>query len=157
MNWCLQGTASDYYTMLWERQPNASFRDMVHRMKQRFDGQEPLEIAHMEFVAAKQAPNESLRDWADRVAYIARRAFPGIKESQVSRQVTMRFCQGCLDKDAGHFAFNKRPATLEEAIEATLWHQRAAAAFGRTKREVRAVVAEEEWQEEPSVRRVDFR
>ena len=91
MNWCLQGTASDYYTALWERNPRAHFRDLITQMKKRFEGQEPLEVAHMEFVAAKQAPNESLQDWADRVASIARRAFPGIEESQVSRQITLRF------------------------------------------------------------------
>ena len=88
----------------------------------------------MEFVAAKQAPNESLRDWADRVASIARRAFPGIEESQVSRQIILRFCQGCLDKEAGHHAFNKRPITLDEAV---LWHQRSVAVFGQFAEEER--------------------
>ena len=155
MNYCLQGNASDYYTTLWERDPRAHFRDLMAQMKKRFEGQEPLEVSHMEFVSSKQAPNESLKDWADRLTCIARKAFPGL-EKQVSRQITVRFCQGCLDKDAGMYAFNKRPTTLEDAVEAALWQQRSAAAFGRTKRDVLAV-GTEEWQEEPKVCRMDYR
>ena len=157
MNWCLQGTASDYYTLLWERKPRASFLDLMGLMKKRFEGSEPLEVAHMEFVAAKQAPTESLRDWADRVANIARRAFPGIAESQVSRQIILRFCQGCLDKEAGLFAYNKRPTTMDEAVETARWHQSSAAAFGRSKRDIRSVSKEGERLEEPSICRMDFR
>ena len=50
---------------------------------------------------------------------------------------SLRFCQGCLDKEAGHHAFNKRPVTLDEAVEAALWHQRSAAVFGHFAEEER--------------------
>ena len=121
MWWCLQGQGSDYYTSLLERNPNASYEELVYRMEKRFGAMDPPEVVQMEFARARQSTEETVLDWADRVATLATRTFPGVPEPLVQRQAVMRFCQGCREREAGLFALNLKPVTLEAAVELVTW------------------------------------
>ena len=91
-------------------------------MARRFDYQEPPKSAQLEYSTAKQGTNEPLLEWADRVHALAARAFPGVPNSYAQRQMVLRLCQGCVDKDAGCRALDRHPNTVDEAVEAINWH-----------------------------------
>ncbi|XP_055954672.1 uncharacterized protein LOC130010722, partial [Patella vulgata] len=37
------------------------------------------------------------------------------------KAIVLRFCQGCIDKEAGQYACNMRPRTLDAAIQSIKW------------------------------------
>ena len=56
-----------------------------------------------------------MRDLADR-------ALKGLPRDQWCRQVVVRFCQGLLDKEAGHTTLLPRPEDIQEATEMVKEH-----------------------------------
>ena len=56
-------------------------------------------------------------------AGIAFKAYPELTEAQIERQALMKFCQGCTDKAAGHFALSQWPRSLDSALEAVKRYQ----------------------------------
>ena len=59
------------------------------------------------------------------------------------KQAVLRFCQGCLDKGAGHYALTCKPATMEEAVDKVGWYQHTdAVMYGKSRKEVRNVKVE---------------
>ena len=58
---------------------------------------------------------ESLRQWSDRVLTLATRAFPQLPNMHA--QAILRLCHGAEDKDAGMYAPNGQPKTVEEAVD----------------------------------------
>ena len=121
--WCLDGKASQYYSALVKRDPEAQFQNLIDKMEQRFGSREFPEASQLEFSTARQLPTESVYDWADRVMEMDAHAFPGVPEQIVSRQAVLRFCQGGLDKEAGQHALNTQPITIEAAVNTVRWHQ----------------------------------
>ena len=139
MYWCLEGQAGDYYTVLLNRDKGDDFHDLVRKMGKRFESRDPPEVAQMEFMGARQLPDEGLMDWADRLSHLASRAFPGFPEDSLQQQTVLKFCQGCNDKEAGLYTIHMRPESLESAVDSIKLHQRAARAFAaRPRKEVRA-------------------
>ena len=160
MYWCLEGRAGDHYTALLNRDKSADFHDLVRKMSKRFDSRDPPEVAQMEFMGARQLPEEGLMEWADRLYQLATRAFPGIPEASFEQQIVLKFCQGCNDKEAGLYTVHMRPESLENAVDSIKLHQRAARAFAaRPRKEVRATMVHNIPHEgpDPQVRKVDFK
>ncbi len=91
--------------------------------------------------AAQHTKEESLVEWADRVVSLAFKAFPGLTDDAlVYRQAIMRFCQGCLDKRAGHYAINQRPSTMEDALDKVRWFQHTEKLMNeRPRRDIRSM------------------
>ena len=110
----------------------------------------------MHFTYARQAPDESIVRWADRLMSLALQAFPDLPESYVQKQVVMRFCQGSTDKDAGQHALNSRPQTIEQAIEDFKWYQHShRAIFGKSfRKEVKQTSLSDAAYQEQVVRQV---
>lgn len=104
--------------MLAERGYDKDYETVIQKMEKRFGYQELPETSQMRFDNAMQKSGESVDDWADRVLSLASMAFrEDVSDAHMSRQVIMRFCQGCIDKDAGKDAATSRPETLEEAMD----------------------------------------
>lgn len=85
-----------------------------------------------------------LEDWADRVFQLALRAYEGLPEEHMLEQAIKRICHGCMDKEAGQYAVNQHPDTIEETIEyLKRFHYNHQATFGRSRREVREILFED--------------
>ncbi len=138
--WCLDDKASEFYSRLIERDQDLDYFEILDRMGRRFQLKELPETAQMYFSLAAQNPKESLVEWADRVVSLAMTAFPDMSDVQIYRQAILRFCQGCLDKRAGHYAINQRPMTMDDALDKVRWFQHTDKLMNeRPRRDVRAV------------------
>ena len=131
--------------MLISREPDITFQDLVHKLEKRFTLRELPETSQMLFHMARQAPDESTMEWADRLMTLASQAFPELPEDYVQGQIVMRFCQGNFDKEAGQHAMNSRPKTLEDAVDMVRWYQHTyRAIYGKGRSNVREVVVSED-------------
>ena len=92
-----------------------------------------------------QGSGESLRQWSDWVLTLATRAFPQLPD--VHAQAIPRRCYGAEDKDAGMYALDGQPKTVEEAVDRMQFFQHSRQGRPpKPKRDVRAVTPEEEPQ-----------
>ena len=150
--WCLEGKASEFYTLLIERDPNMEYFDIMRKLEKRFGFKDLPETAQIQFMQAKQTTEEKLEEWADRVLSLATRAFKNLPDEHMYQQAIMRLCQGATDKDAGQYAANLRPKTMEDALDRFRWYQHNnAAIFGRQSRRDIRYVAEEETEDNQSI------
>ena len=134
----LEGKASDYFSVLMEREPRLPFAEIVDRLEMRFGSHILPETSQFEFAGTRQASQEPLRDWANRLTDLALEAFPGLPQDYIQQQVIMRFCSGCLDRDAGLHTLNQKPDTLESALNIHEWYQQShRAIYGRIRREIK--------------------
>ena len=130
LRWCMKGQASDFIDLVLGREPRLDYLEVVERMERRFDHQETPESAQLEFSTARQGANEPLLKWADLVYALAAQALPGVQYAYAQRQMVLRLCQGCADKEAGCYALDRQPVTIHEAVEAMLnCYQRSRRAF----------------------------
>jgi hypothetical protein len=100
-----------------------AYKDLILKIEKRFGFRELPETAQVQFNNARQTPEELLEDWADRVLYLATRAFGDLPEVHMYQQEVVRFCQGAAYKEAGSYASNIRPKNNEETIDEMRWHQ----------------------------------
>jgi len=116
LNWCLEGKALDYFTIETHMGQMYSYKEIMRRMESRFGSKDLHETSKAKFQQASQRAGETLEDWADRVLTLATPAFRDLPEKYGQREAIMKFCQGCLDKDAGKHACFERPVTMQEAV-----------------------------------------
>ena len=121
--YCLDGKASDFYASITEKDPDLEYFDLVSKMERRFDFQDLPETVQMQFQFAKQKPEESVVEWAERVMTMASRAFDDMSEKHLQKQMVFKFCQGLLDKEAGQYAINIRVETVDAALDKVKWYQ----------------------------------
>ena len=81
-----------------------------------------------------QASDEELEDWADRMLTLANKALKTLPEKHMNNQAVVKFCQGCIDKEAGHAACNARPKTMDKAKDHIRWYQYTHQAIYRSNR-----------------------
>ncbi|MES9883358.1 MAG: helix-hairpin-helix domain-containing protein [Sedimenticola sp.] len=149
--WCLEGKASEFYALLIERNTKIDFFDLATKLEKRFGFKDLPETAHIQFMQARQLPQESLDEWADKVLTLATRAFQSLPDEHMYQQAVMRFCQGSMDKEAGQHAANLRPKTIEEAIDRIRWFQHTnQAIYGRqSRREIKYISSDSEVENSP--------
>ena len=121
LGWCLEGSASDCFSNLRDM-GTESYYPMLTAMGRRFGASRFPEEAIAEFRMARQLPEESLLGWSDRLQALFCEAF-GCDQRGDGTQMVLQLCQGCTDKAAGLTALNKRPKSVEEALEAIRWAQ----------------------------------
>ena len=153
--WSLEGPASDFFDLVRGREPRLNYLEVAERLERRFDYRGPPESAQLEFSVARQGANEPLLDWADRVYELASRAFPGIQEAYVQRQMVLRLCQGCADREAGCHALDRHPNTMDEAVEAITWYQHSRRAVYGRPRQTKVIAVGATDEKEPRIRQVD--
>lgn len=110
----MEGKASEYYALIVERNRNVEYGDLVRK---RFGFKELPETAQVQFQNARQALEESLEDWADRVLSLATKAFRDFPDEHMYKQAILRLCQEAADKEAGSYASNVRPQPMEDAVD----------------------------------------
>ena len=100
---------------------------------------------------AKQTQEETLEEWTDRVHSLATRAFKNLPDEHMYQQAIMRLCQCAMDKDAGQYAANLRPITIEDTHDRLRWYQHNnVAIFGRqSRREIRYVTEDTRTDRQP--------
>ena len=139
----MEGKASEYYALLEESNNQLEYFDLLKKFERRFGFKEIPETAQISFQSSRQSSDEILDDWADRVMNLATMAFRNLPDDYMYQQAILRFCHGCVDKDAGEGVANTRPNTMEDAIDRVKWaiHTRSAV-HGRARREVKQMTCE---------------
>lgn len=96
--WCLEEKASEYYALIVERNRNVEYGDLVRKLKKRFGFKELTETAQVQSQNARQALEDCLGDWADRVLSLATKAFRNLTDDDMYQQAILRLCQVVADK-----------------------------------------------------------
>eukprot|EP00057_Strongylocentrotus_purpuratus_P009669 XP_011664143.1 PREDICTED: uncharacterized protein LOC105438255 isoform X1 [Strongylocentrotus purpuratus] len=149
--WCLGGSASEYVSLLVKHEPHLGFADLVRKLEKRFASRD--EVAQLQFNYARQQPGEYHVDWANRLMTLAAHAFADLPDHHVEKQVVHRFCQGCFDREAGHYAIYYCPRSLDEAIDLVRWFQHTHKAIhDKSRKDVRQTSVEVS-AEEPRISR----
>ena len=105
-----------------KRNPDIDYFDLVAKLDKRFGNQDLPETARLKFQEARQKMDESIFEWADRVLALAIMAYEALPDSSINNIVIVlglaivRFCQGCIDKEAGLTVANSNPVDLEQAL-----------------------------------------
>ncbi|GFO12627.1 hypothetical protein PoB_003913200 [Plakobranchus ocellatus] len=165
--WVLVDRAADYYTLMMREDRHMPLRQLMKRMEQRFVSKHPRETALIRFQNAKQRVEESIEDWAERLHHLALYAFEedagaGLWKRDI-KQMMLKFCTGCADREAGLHAANMRPGSLDEATTFILQYQfNHAAVYGRKEDRspeaaVRSVRSRRDYSEERSSPRREYR
>jgi hypothetical protein len=111
----LEGAASEYYTLLLETSPDLRPNDILARFEKRFGLSAPDITHQLNFQSATQFNGETLRQWADRIFTFTTRAFPNLAD--VHPQAVTQLCYGAENLDAGLYALDGHPKTVEEAVD----------------------------------------
>lgn len=119
--WFFEGIAADYYAMVLQTSPAISYSELMRKLEKRFGFKDLPETATITFNNAKQKPEETLEEWADRVLDLGTKAFKDLPEDYMFKQVVLRFCLGCHDREAGERVANQRPRDIQEAIDKVKW------------------------------------
>jgi hypothetical protein len=114
---CLTGKAVDYYVKIRNQGKCRTFREFLQQMDLRFNRREDPAIIRMQFAHLKQAVEETLEDWSERVMTKANEAFTGIDPAFIEQEMITRFCSGSNDKEAAQFVMNSSPTSLEDAMK----------------------------------------
>ena len=77
------------------------------------------------FLLASQTQYGNFFEWADRVRMLADDAFTGKPQSCRNTLSISLFCHGCSDQEAGQFALDKHPGTLNMALVYVKQHIKA--------------------------------
>ncbi|KAH3876656.1 hypothetical protein DPMN_000504 [Dreissena polymorpha] len=92
-------------------------------MERRFGSKELPETSRAKFQQATQQPGETLEDWADRVSTLATPAFRDLPDQFGQREAVSKFCQFCIDREAGKHVCFERPRTIQQAVDLVRHHQ----------------------------------
>ncbi|XP_048241950.1 uncharacterized protein LOC125374725 [Haliotis rufescens] len=140
----MKDEASEYFASCIERDPDIPFEDLVKKFQRWYDRQELPETAQVKFNTMRQQPDESLEKWSERLTSTATIAFDRLPEDYVERQVIMRFCLGCEQKEAGQYAANLHPFSLEKAMDAVRTFQHTHQAIYGKPRQIRYLASDRE-------------
>lgn len=78
----------------WNGTRTWHIRTCVIKLEKRFRFRELPDTAKEKFNNARQAPDELLGDWADRILPLATRAFGDLPKHHMYQQAVVRSCQG---------------------------------------------------------------
>ena len=123
LHWCLEGKALDFFAIQIHLGEDYSFHGIMRKLENRFGSNELPETSTVKFQQAMQKPGECLEDWSDRVLTLATPAFRDLLEHYSQKEAIAKFCQGCLDKEAGKHACLERPQTMQKAVDLVRHHQ----------------------------------
>ncbi|GFO33762.1 hypothetical protein PoB_006026700 [Plakobranchus ocellatus] len=126
--WVLVDRAADYYTLMMREDRHMPLRQLMKRMEQRFASKHLRETALIRFQNAKQRIEESIEDWAERLHHLALYAFEedtgaGLWKRDI-KQMVLKFCTGCADREVGLHAANMRhwmrPQRISSSTSSTM-------------------------------------
>ncbi|KAH3892262.1 hypothetical protein DPMN_016377 [Dreissena polymorpha] len=112
--WCLVGKAADFYAVLTEGSETVSYKELLHRLEERFDAKELPANAQGRFQAISQAVGESLDEWSDRVLTLATKAFRDLPQVYATKQAVAEFWHGLQDRETGRQFSMQQPKSIEK-------------------------------------------
>lgn len=121
--WVLEAKASEYVTMLLDRNSEMEFFYIMSKMERRFGFKELPDTSQARLRNAKQYPDKKLMDWADRVLTLATSAYKHLSEDFMHQQAVLTICKGAYDKESGQHASNLRLTTIGDVIDTMRWFQ----------------------------------
>ena len=119
--WGLKGKAADFYVLLNSMNEDLTYKHLMSEFGKRFKREELPETLQARFQNECQEEGEALRDWADRILTLAAKAYKDLPETWIRRHAIIRFCMGCLDREAGQHACIQQPKTFDEAMNKIEW------------------------------------
>ena len=119
--WGLKGKAADFYVLLNNMNEDLTYKHLMSEFGKRFKREELPETLQARFQNECQEEGEALRDWADRILTLAAKAYKDLSEARIRRHAIIRFCMGCLDREAGQHACIQQPKTFDEAMDKIEW------------------------------------
>ncbi|XP_013398410.1 uncharacterized protein LOC106164909 [Lingula anatina] len=123
LHWSLKGKALSFFTKLTRSNPLITFPALMNKLDIVFRKEYIPETSRAEFHQAAQLPTETLNEWACRVLLLATDAYPDLPESFTLKECITKFCQGCIDQEAGKYARLSQPNTLEDAMNKVSYFQ----------------------------------
>ncbi|MCP3871288.1 MAG: hypothetical protein GY703_24950 [Gammaproteobacteria bacterium] len=114
----LSGQAADYFARVSQRRTLYDIRQAYDIMEERFDDKELSEAALFQFSSLTQTEGEDIKEWADRVWFLAIRAYPDLEPHQVERNVIQRFTLGLRDREALRHIAGKHCDSMSAALNA---------------------------------------
>ena len=114
----IRDKALDAYSLLSEKQRN-SWPLLVKEFEAQFARKETPEEMRRLLKVARQEPEESVREFSNRIYRMALRGVPdGNGSAEAVKAFAMdAFFEGLADKDAALFAANLRPDSLEQSVK----------------------------------------
>ena len=111
------GKAADFYAVLTDGRKTVPYKELLHRLEERFDAKELPATAQGRFQAISQGVGESLDEWSDRVLTLATKAFRDLPQVYATEQAVAKFCHGLQDRETGRQVSIQQPKSIGEAIE----------------------------------------
>jgi hypothetical protein len=128
--------------LLLDIDPNLTLAYILRRFNKRFGSSAPELTHQLNFQSASQNAGESLRQWADRVLTLATQAFPAAPD--IHTHAIPRLCYGAEDRDAGLYALDGQPGTVEQAVDRMQYYQHSCQTkSSKPRRDVRQVGPED--------------
>ena len=151
----LRGSASRFYEHSRQHGRINTLTEALNLLNSRFGNNRGVYANMIAFQNARQKPNESEEDFADRLSELVHDAYPEKEWEQMEREVAMRFMTGLSDPKARVFLSNHcNQATMEEMRDILQRHHisqqiaRPDRGFDKDDLEVRNIGTDESSEEE---------
>ena len=113
---CLRDKALVFYSGQQER-VRRDYVQLRDRMERHFGKREPPATTRRRLHNIKQASDEPLEDFANKVYNMAQEGYSGASEDIMEIVAVEAFLKGCIDKPAALFAMNQNPTSIYSALD----------------------------------------
>ena len=137
---CLKDKALDFFVC----QPDNIQHDyilMIQKLERRFGKKDIAETLRVQFNRMRQNVDEPLEEWAERVQKIAQEAYMNLPDDFMTKEVVRKFCQGISDRESAQYVSDRRPGTIEEALQLVKAHVENNRAIYGSRKSVRQIAA----------------
>ena len=120
---CLKEDALVYASQLsWEVRNNIWAFEAA--MKRRFGDHVLPEIHRANLQTMRKQPKESTEEFAARISNLMIKAYPGLNETQLFREMSVEYLvQGLGDPSLAYDVMSKKPQSVDAAMEMIRWHE----------------------------------
>ena len=118
---CLRDKALDFFVC----QPDhiqQNYLRIVEKMEKRFGKKDIAETLRVQFNRMRQKIDEPLEEWAERVQKVAQEAYMDLPDDFITNEIVRKFCQGISDKETAQYVSDRRPNTIERALQLVKAH-----------------------------------
>ena len=112
----LTDTAADYFTQLSQRE-QTNYEILKPILETRFSQKEDPRVIRRQLNSMKQQPNQSNREFADKINELVNHGFVGASADIVNQAAVDAFLQGTTHKSTAWLVANQRPTSLNQAVQ----------------------------------------
>ena len=131
----VRGTAADYVARLFEKRPNIAWAEIQKDMKERYSDLCDALLARQTLKNIKQKPGESVQSLYERIIQAGHEAFSSDQKKNpvVLQQMMDVFLRALSNEHIARKLINRRPNTLEKALDEAIRLQRNDVTFEITR------------------------